>query len=421
MTNNDYWIKDINLASEGQKLIDMAREDMPALTSLVKKYHNSKPLSGSRIAICVIPTPATGNLVWAAKQLGADVRLCSDNVVSVDDRVAAAIVSWGVPVFGKRDQSREEFYDCIVRATQFKDSKGKNLPPTQIIDDGADMTLLIHKENYSWLSEIKVVSEQTTCGVNFDKGLMRDNKLKVPVVDINTGLKAAFDNRYGPRESFIESVKACVAEKQLGGKLVLVIGYGMVNKGVVEALQAAGSRVVISEINSVRAAEAIMNGLEFVTIDEILPFVDMVVTATSTPHTLTVKQIQKMKRGAMLCNMGENQEYDAHELVNIKGVKKEFLNPNLVRYSNENWYVDNLCDGWLLNMRTGGNPPRVLGITFALQLMAHIKVNEGWKLKKGQIYHLPDEVDQEVAMLNFPEIPKKLTHLTEEQFRYMGC
>lgn len=416
----DYWIKDIALADEGQKMIEAAREDMPALTSLVKEYGVSKPLSGARIAICVIPTAATGNLVWAAKELGANVRLCSDNVISVDDRIAAAIAKWGVPVFGKRDQTREEFYESIRRATQFRNEYGETVPPTQIIDDGADMTLLAHRENLPWLKDVLVVSEQTTCGVNFDAGLMRNGELKVPVVDINTGFKAAFDNRYGPRESFIPALKACVGEVQLGGKLAVVAGYGMVAKGVVEALQMTGCRVVVTESDAVRATEALMNGIEVVRMDEILDKGDLFVTATSSPGVMTVDQILKLKNGAMMCNMGENQEYDAHKLVEIQEVRKEFVNPNLARYSKGDWHVDNLCDGWLLNMRTGGNPPRVLGITFALHLMTHLKVAAGWRPETGKIHHLPPEVEQQVAILNFPGIQEKLTSLTSAQLRYMG-
>lgn len=420
MAESEFWIKDIGLANDGQGMIEAAREDMPALTSLVKEYRKSKPLRGARIAICVIPTAATGNLVWAAKELGAEVRLCSDNVVSVDDRITAAVVRWGVPVFGKRDQTKEEFFNCIRKTTEFRDENGIITPPTQIIDDGADMTLFAHGKNLPWLDNVLLVSEQTTCGINFDIGLMKKGKLRVPVVDINTGFKAAFDNRYGPRESFISAFKACAGEIQLGGKLAVVAGYGMVGKGVVEALQMTGCRVLITEADAVRATEALMNSLEIVKMDEVLGKADLFVTATSCPHVLTVDQILRMKSGAMICNMGGNQEYDARDLIRLPGMIKEFVNPNLIRYSKGNWHVDNLCDDWLLNLRTGGNPPRVLGITFALHLMAHLKVAEGWRPEKGMIHHLPPEVEQEVAILNFPIIREKLTSLTLEQRRCMG-
>ena len=378
-------------------------------------------MNGARIAICVIPTAATGNLVWSARALGASVRLCSDNVISVDDRITAAVASWGVPVFGKRDQTKEEFYECIREATKFVGESGAIIPPTQIIDDGADLTLLAHQENFPWLNDIKVVTEQTTCGINFDTSLMRSGKLQVPVVDLNSGLKSAFDNRYGTRESFLPAVKACVGEVQLGGKFAVVAGYGKVGRGVVEALQMTGCRVVITESSAVQATEALMNGLELVKMDDVLHNADLFVTATSSPDVMTVDQILRMKRGAMLCNMGENQEYNAHELINIEGVERKLVNPNLARYSKEGWYVDNLCDGWLLNMRTGGNPARVLGITFALHLMAHIKVMQGWEPEKGKIHRLPAEIEEQVAMQNFPEIKDKLTVLTPKQIQYMGC
>lgn len=416
---SDSWIRDRGLAQEGEAMIRIAREDMPALIALVKKYSKTQPLKGTRIAVCVIPTAETGNLVWGLITLGAEVRLCSDNVISVDDRVAAAIDSWGVSVFGRRDQTREEFFQCIHWATQFKDNRGKTTPPTQIIDDGSDLTSLIHREKLSWLDKILVVTEQTTCGINFDRALQQKHQLKVPVVDINTGLKAAFDNRYGPRESFIPAFKMC-KDIQIGGKLALVAGYGMVGKGVVEALQMMGCRVLVSECDPIRATEALMNGLEIVSVDQNLKSVDIFITATSCPWILSAKQILSMKRGAILCNMGENREYDAHLLVNIKGVVRQQINPNLTRYRYRNWYIDSLCDGYLLNMRSGGNGSRVLGITFALHLIAQIKVTQGWRPKRGIITQLSPEVENEVALLNFPELKNKITRLTPAQKDYMG-
>lgn len=413
------WIKDKNLAKEGQSLIDTALEDMPSLQGIIKKYGSKKPLKGARIPVCVIPTPETGAFVWTLKQLGAVVRLCSDNVISVDDRIAAAVDSWGVKVFGKRNQSVEEFLQCIRWATLFKVGN-KIVPPTQIVDDGSDLTKLIHAEKVEWLNDIRGTSEQTTCGVLFDQGLQKRGQLVTPIIDINTGLKASFDNRFGPRESFIPAFAMCKG-MQLGGKTALVAGYGMVGKGVVEALIMAGCRVLVAEVNPLRALEAKMQSLEIVRIDEAIPYADVFVTATSTPHVFTKKQILKMKSGASLCNMGENREYDCHLLENEKGIKKIWINDNLARYQNGKWYVDNLCDGWLLNMRSGGNPARALGITFALHTLVQIKLAEEWKLEKGSITTVPDNIEQEVVLLNFPELSEKMTQLTHEQKQYIGA
>lgn len=421
MPTTESWIRNLRLAKEGIKLIDIARADMPAITSLVKEYAPKQPLRNSRIAVCVIPTPETGVLVNALKDLGASVRLCSDNVISTDDRVAASIVEdMDIPVFGKRDQTKGEFLWCIRKATEFTDTDGKIIYPTQIIDDGSDMTQLIHEENVPWINQILLVSEQTTCGVNFDKGLMRKSLLKVPVVDLNSGLKEEFDNRFGPRESFIPAFKACI-NTQLGGKLAVVAGFGKVGKGVIDALRMAGARVVITEANAVRATEALMNGINVVRMDQILDQADIVVTATSSPHVLTPKQIRKMKPGAILCNMGENLEYDAHLLPEtFPSISKIHSNDNLVEYHDGEWFIYSLCDGYLLNMRTGGNPSRVLGITFALHILSHIRIAEGWKPKPGIIHRLPPGIEEEVAILNFPELQDKLTNLTFEQQAYMG-
>ena len=243
----------------------------------------------------------------------------------------------------------------------------------------------------------------------------------VPVVDINTGLKAAFDNRYGPRESFIAAFKAC-KDIQLGGKVAVVAGFGMVGKGVAEALQMAGCRIIVTESDPIRAVEALMSGYEVATVDEALAEADIFVTETSSPEVFSVEQILKMKNGATLCNMGENREYDAHLLPQrIEGVGREQITPNLVRYHLPgDRYVDSLLDGYLLNMRTGGNGSRALGITFALHLLAQIKVSQGWRPEPGKIHRLPAGMEEEVALLNFPELGAHLTHLTNAQREYMG-
>jgi len=416
---NKSWIKDTGLAKEGQSLIDTALEDMPSLQGILKKYGGKKPLKNTRIPVCVIPTPETGAFVWTLKSLGAEVQLCSDNVISVDDRVAAAIDSWGVKVFGKRNQSVEDFLQCIRWSTLFM--VDNNIAyPTQIVDDGSDLTKLIHAEKVEWLNDIKGTSEQTTCGVFFDQGLQKRGQLVTPIIDINAGLKASFDNRYGPRESFIPAFAMCKG-MQLGGKTALVAGYGMVGKGVVEALMMAGCRVLVAEVNPLRALEAKMQSLEIVTINEAISIADVFVTATSTPHVFTKDQILKMKSGASLCNMGENREYDSHLLENELGFTKNWVNDNLARYKNGEWYVDSLCDGWLLNMRSGGNPARALGITFALHILIQIKLANGWNLEKGSINTVPEEIENEVILLNFPELKDKMTLLTHEQKQYMGA
>ncbi|MBN1162183.1 adenosylhomocysteinase [Patescibacteria group bacterium] len=413
------WIADPSLAEEGQQLIEIARDDMPALVSLVKKYKETKPLKGSRISVCVIPTPETGNLIWALINLGAEVRLCSDNIISVDDRVAAAVDSWGVSVFGKRDQTLDEFFKCIQWALEFKDAEGNIVPPTQIIDDGSDMTQLIHRNKYKWAKELKGVSEQTTCGVEFAKTLKKQGKLKVPIIDINTGFKAAFDNYYGSKESFLYAFKR-TKDIMFGGKKVLVSGYGRVGKGVVDMLKICGADVYVSEVSPVRAAHALMEGTTVVNVNDCLSDMDIFITAATTPHVFNLDQILKMKSGATLCNMGENLEYDAQQLVTIDGVEKVVINENLVRYKKGDWFIDSLCDGYLLNMRIGGNPPRVLGITFALHILAHIKLSKGWKLEAGNIYSLPPEVDDEIALMNFPELKDKLTELSNNQKNYLS-
>lgn len=418
------WIKDISLAPQGNRLIEKARENMPGISAIIERYGQHQPLINQRIAVCVIPTPETANLVWALDRLGAQVRLCSDNVKFTNDEVAAAVTSYGIPVFAKRYQSRDEFVENIRLASRFPDRQGNLNPPTRIIDDGADMTLLLHREEPRLLSSIEAVTEQTTCGVNFDRELRRKGLLQVPVVDINTGIKAELDNRYGPRESFIPSVKAIHQGFDFYGKTVLVVGYGMVGKGIVDALKKENCKIIIAEANIKRALEVEMDGLKYSKVDNVLGDVDLVVTASSTPHNLTAKQILQMKKGAVICNMGENLEYNAHELPKIDdGINREEITPDLIRYKRnaDGWFVDSLCDGYLLNMATGGNPSRIVSVTMALHLLAQIKISLGQlQVERGKIVKVPQEIQDEALALCFPELVDKLTNLTPSQREYMG-
>lgn len=422
LSDGDFWIADPGLAEKGRRRIEVARLDMPGLVEIVKRYRDVKPLSGVRIAASVIPTDATGNLGWALKELGADVRLCSDNRVSTKDEVAAALVGMGIPVFARRDQTKEQFLQCFRQVVKFKDEQGRPAYPHQIVDDGFDLTLIMHQEQPDLVQNIRGVTEQTTCGVNFAYGLMRRGKLYCPVININSGVKADFDNRYGTRESFIHSFFECI-NVELGGKVAVLVGYGPVGRGCVDQLRTVGARVVVVEADPIRAAQALMEGHAVDSVENAAAYGDVFIVSTGASRTITRDHFLRMKDGAILCNMGENYlEYDTDYLHYDPAIETSRMDGNLTVHVLPNGNrLFSLVDGGLLNMRGGGHPPRLLSITFSLHILMQIELarNSG-RLQRGVIYRTPRALQEEAMLLNFPELRAKISRLTDEQLAYMG-
>jgi adenosylhomocysteinase len=421
LIDGDYWIADPKLAEDGFHRLELARLDMPGLVEIVTRYKDMQPLKGTRIAISVIPTDPTGNLVWALKELGANVRLCSDNRVSTRDDIAAALVAMDIPVFARRNQSKEEFTQCFREVVKFRDERGKIVHPHQIIDDGFDLTLIMHEEQPGLVESLRGVTEQTTCGVNFAHRLMMTEKLRCPIIDINSGVKADFDNRFGTRESFLHSYFECI-NIELGGKVAVLVGYGPVGKGCVDQLRTVGSRVVVVEADPIRAAEALMVGLQVDSLEAAATYGDLFVVSTGSSCTITEEHLLKMKNGAILCNMGENYlEYDTIYL-HSEAVKTVAINENIIMHILPNERkLYSLVDGGLMNMRGGGHPPRLLSITFCLHILMQIELSRNEHcFQRGRIYKTPRRLQEEVMLMNFPELQGKMSQLTEEQLEYMG-
>lgn len=422
LRDRDYWVANLGLARDGLRRMEIARLDMPGLVEIVRRYGDIRPLHGIRIAVSVIPTDATGNLMWALKELGATARLCSDNRVSTSDEIAAALVTLGIPVFAKRDQTPEEYHQCFREVIRFRDNRDQLVPPHQIIDDGFDLTLHIHDEQPEVADSITGVTEQTTCGVNFAYGLMRKGKLRCPVVNINSGVKAEFDNRYGTRESFIHSFFECI-NLELGGKIAVIIGYGPVGRGCTDQLRAVGARVVIADADPIRSAQALMEGLQVDSIQNTASYGDVFIVSTGSSRVVTQEHFSKMKNGAVLCNMGENYlEYDTEYLHDNPDVETIKIDHNVTLHILPNGHrIYSLVDGGLLNMRGGGHPPRLLSITFSLHIMMQIELaRNGDCLRRGVIYQTPRSLQEEVILLNFPELRGTIPKLTDDQIAYMG-
>lgn len=422
LVDGSYWIADPMGADDGEYQIELARLDMPGLVELVRHYGELKPLSGARIAVSVIPTPETGNLVWTLRKLGASVRLCSDNRVSTNDEVAAALVRWGIPVFAKRDQTKEEYFQCFREVVKFKDEKGNIVQPHQIVDDGFDLSQLMHEERPELIENLRGVTEQTTCGVNFAHKLMIAGQLRCSVIDINSGVKAAFDNRYGPRESFLDSFFECF-NLELGGKVVILAGYGPVGKACADLLRAVGSRVVVAEADPIRGAQALMEGFQVDSLENASRYGDIFIVTTGSPRVIREEHFLLMKDGAVLCNMGENYlEYDTNYLNDKRQVLTIRKDDNLsVHVLPNRKKLFALASGGLLNMRGGGHPPRLLSITFCLHVLMQIALAQNNdQFQKGIIYKTPRKLQEHVILMCFPELNGKIEVLSDEQLAYMG-
>jgi adenosylhomocysteinase len=424
MSLRDYWIKDISLSSHGKLAVEQALNDMPGLTQLEKKYAGKKPLRGLRITGCVLVTYETAAFIILLKKLGAVLRWCPDNRFASLDDACAYIASLGIPVFAKKGMTEKEYLYSFEAAINFKDKKGKYVGPNFIIDDGCDITRYLHKKHPKLYSKIIATNEQTTCGVTFDYALQKAGLLKTAVVNINESVtKSKFDNIYGSRESLIEGLQNAT-NIQLGGKNVILFGFGEVGKGCIKALVGVGAHVRVVEIDPVMAMQAHMEGFDVISKEEAARVGDILITATGCNKTIDEAEMKKMKDGAILANMGHgNMEVNTRWLNSNKKLTKTKINKYLTAYVFPNGKrLFLLVDGYLLNLRSGqGHPPRVMSITFTNHILGIMEVlKHPKKYQRGQIYRLPRTVDEETARLNFPELEGCLTRLTKEQATYLG-
>lgn len=414
----DFKVADIKLADWGRKEIQIAEKEMPGLMALREEFGKAKPLKGARIAGCLHMTIQTAVLIETLLELGAEVRWSSCNIFSTQDHAAAAIAARSIPVFAWKGETLEEYDWCIEQTIMFGD-KGPNM----ILDDGGDLTMLVHKKYPELLKDIIGLSEETTTGVHRLYEMLQKGELKVPAFNVNDSVtKSKFDNLYGCRESLADGIKRAT-DVMIAGKVVCVAGYGDVGKGCSQSMRGFGARVLITEIDPIIALQAAMEGFEVVTMETAAPIADIFVTATGNVNVVTGKHMEVMKDEAILCNIGHfDNEIDMKWLESNPKVKEINIKPQVDKFV----FPDGralivLARGRLVNLGCAtGHPSFVMSSSFTNQVMAQIELftNPG-KYKVG-VYVLPKILDEKVARLHLKKLGVQLTKLTEEQASYLG-
>jgi len=413
-----YKVADIKLAEWGRKEIELAENEMPGLMSIRKKYANTLPLKGARIAGCLHMTIQTAVLIETLTSLGADVQWSSCNIFSTQDHAAAAIAAHGkVPVYAWKGETEEEYMWCIEQTIVFADGQPLNM----ILDDGGDLTNLIHQKYAHLLPGIKGVSEETTTGVQNLYKMMEKKKHKNPAINVNDSVtKSKFDNLYGCRESLIDGIKRAT-DVMIAGKVAVVAGYGDVGKGCAQSLAKMGARVIITEIDPINALQACMEGYQVLTMDEAAPQANMFVTTTGCRDIIRGEHIAVMKEDAILCNIGHfDIEIDVAWL-NANATKIN-IKPQVDRYTLKNGvHILLLAEGRLVNLGCAtGHPSFVMSASFCNQTLAQIALwTENEKYPIG-VHFLPKKLDEEVARLHLDILGAKLTKLSPAQLEYLG-
>ena len=451
----DYKVADISLADWGRKEIDIAEQEMPGLMSIRHKYASAKPLKGVRVTGSLHMTIQTAVLIETLKDLGADVRWASCNIFSTQDHAAAAIAKSGTPVFAWKGETLEEYWDCTLDAISFPGGKG----PELVVDDGGDVTLLIHKGyelekgDTTWVNspsgsheeqvikdllkrvakerpgfwtnvvkDWKGVSEETTTGVHRLYQMLEAGKLLVPAINVNDSVtKSKFDNLYGCRESLADGLKRAM-DVMLAGKVAVVCGYGDVGKGSAHSLRAYGCRVVVTEIDPINALQAAMEGFEVNTVENTLGRGDIYVTTTGNKDVITLEHMQQMKDQAIVCNIGHFDNEIQIDRLNSSGATRLNIKPQVDKYTFANGNsIFMLAEGRLVNLGCAtGHPSFVMSNSFSNQTLAQIDLWANKDTYEKKVYILPKKLDEEVARLHLEKIGVKLTTLTAEQAAYLG-
>jgi adenosylhomocysteinase len=414
----DYKVADISLADWGRKEIEIAKKEMPGLMALIEEYGKSKPLKGARIAGCLHMTIQTAVLIETLVELGAEVRWSSCNIYSTQDHAAAAIAKAGIPVFAWKGETLEEYDWCIEQTLIFGD-KGPNM----ILDDGGDLTILVHEKHQDLLKDIIGISEETTTGVHRLYQMFEKGTLKVPCFNVNNSVtKSKFDNLYGCRESLADGIKRAT-DVMIAGKVVCVAGYGDVGKGCAFSMRSYGARVIITEIDPILALQASMEGFEVTTMEDAAPISDIIVTSTGNIDIVTARHFQVMKDQTIVCNIGHfDNEIDIAWLEKNPEIKETNVKPQVDMFTLPNGRsIIVLARGRLVNLGCAtGHPSFVMSTSFTNQVLAQIElfVNKG-KYPVG-VYVLPKKLDEKVARLHLKKLGVKLTTLTNTQAEYIG-
>ncbi len=413
---DDFKVKDISLANFGRKEISIAESEMPGLMALREEYNKEKPLSGARIIGCLHMTIQTAVLIETLVYLGADVRWSSCNIFSTQDHAAAAIAKAGIPVYAWKGETEEEYIWCIKQTIEGK----KDWKPNMLLDDGGDLTALIHKEYKELLKDVKGVSEETTTGIKALNKMEQNKTLMVPAINVNDSVtKSKFDNLYGCRESLVDGIRRAT-DVMMSGKVAIVAGFGDVGKGSAASLRQSGARVLVTEADPICALQASMEGYEVVLMDEAINKADIVVTATGNKDIVTADHMRNMKDRAILCNIGHfDNEIQVEALRNYKWseVKPQVHEIELP----DGKRIILLAEGRLVNLGCAtGHPSFVMSASFTNQVIAQIELWKNHKNYDNKVYVLPKHLDEKVAMLHLKKVGAKLTKLSKEQADYIS-
>jgi adenosylhomocysteinase len=413
-----YKVADISLADWGRKELQIAENEMPGLMYLRRKYGPTKPLKGTRIAGCLHMTIQTAVLIETLLELGADVTWSSCNIFSTQDHAAAAVAARGVPVYAWKGETDEEYVWCIEQTIIFPDGKPLNM----ILDDGGDLTNLVHEKYPQYLPGIKGLSEETTTGVHNLYKMFAKGALKVPAINVNDSVtKSKFDNLYGCRESLVDGIKRAT-DVMLAGKVAMVAGYGDVGKGSCQSLRGFGCRVIVSEIDPINALQASMEGYEVSTVDEAVDRCNIFVTTTGCKDILTGKHFLRMKNDAIVCNIGHFDCEIQMQWLEDNCKTKTNIKPQVDRFTMHNGKnIIVLAEGRLVNLGCAmGHPSFVMSNSFSNQVLAQMEIwcNPG-KYPVG-VHMLPKKLDEEVATSHLAALDIKMTRLSDDQADYLG-
>jgi adenosylhomocysteinase len=413
----DHKVKDISLADWGRKEIAMAEDEMPGLMAIRGEFGASKPLKGARIAGCLHMTIQTAVLIETLQALGATVRWSSCNIFSTQDHAASAIAAAGVPVFAWKGMTEEEFWWCIDQTIRGPDG----WTPNMILDDGGDLTLLMHQKHPELLADVRGISEETTTGVHRLRDMARDGKLLTPAINVNDSVtKSKFDNLYGCRESLVDGIRRGT-DVMMAGKIAVVNGFGDVGKGSSASLRNAGCRVMVTEIDPICALQAAMEGYEVTTMNEAAPLGDIFVTATGNVDVITLDHMRRMKHRAIVCNIGHfDSEIQIEALRNYRWENVKPQVDEVVFPDGKRLIV--LSEGRLVNLGNAtGHPSFVMSASFSNQVLAQIELFTAPPGKyERQVYTLPKQLDEKVAALHLAKVGAKLTTLSPQQAEYIG-
>jgi adenosylhomocysteinase len=416
IAEQDYKVADISLAEWGRKEMAIAETEMPGLMALREEFGKQKPLDGVRLTGCLHMTIQTAVLIETLAELGADIRWSSCNIFSTQDHAAAAIAASGVPVFAWKGESEDEYWWCVDQTITGPDG----WKPNMILDDGGDLTLLLHDKYPQLMKEIKGLSEETTTGVKRLYDMMKDGSLMCPAFNVNDSVtKSKFDNLYGCRESLVDGIKRAT-DVMIAGKVAVVCGYGDVGKGCAQSLRGLGATVWVTEIDPICAMQAAMEGYRVVNLDDVVEDVDIFVTTTGNYHVVSGPQMDRMKNQAIVCNIGHfDNEIDVaylqkYEWENIKPQVDHVIFPDGKR-------IILLAEGRLVNLGCAtGHPSFVMSNSFSNQVLAQIELWQNSGKYENKVYVLPKHLDEKVARLHLERIGANVTRLTEEQAEYIG-